>query len=268
MSGALRRTGALLSVQLKASAMLALAYRLDFVLDLVIGLFWTVAAVLPLFVVYGGPASRGVPGWSFGETLLVVGCFITLQAVIDGAISPSLSSVLDHVRKGTLDFVLLKPHDAQVLVSTARFHLWRAAGLVHAAIVFALAFRELGQGPSLLGVLQALALLVLATSMLYSSWLLIVSVSFYAVKVDNLSTLFTSIFDAARWPASVFRGVFRLIFTFVIPLVVMTTLPAEALLGRLPWSSLGASTLGAAAFAGVARAVWLSSLRRYTSAGG
>jgi ABC-2 type transport system permease protein len=29
--------------------------------------------------------------------------------------------VMDHIRKGTLDFVLLKPADAQFLVSTARF---------------------------------------------------------------------------------------------------------------------------------------------------
>lgn len=265
----MRRALELLKVQLKASVMLAVQYRLDFVLDLVIGLFWTVAAVLPLFVVYGGASSaQGVPGWSFGETLLVVGCFITLQAVIDGAISPSLSSVLDHVRKGTLDFVLLKPHDAQLLVSTARFQLWRAAGLIHASIVFGLGFRELGHGPSLLGVLEALLLLLVATALLYSLWLLIVSVSFYAVKVDNLSSLFTSIFDAARWPASVFRGVFRVVFTFVIPLVVMTTMPAEALLGRLPWTSLVGSIIGAGVFAVVARAVWLLSLRRYTSAGG
>ncbi|MBM4778305.1 MAG: ABC transporter permease [Archangiaceae bacterium] len=265
----MRRAFELLKVQLKASVMLAVQYRLDFVLDLVIGLFWTVAAVLPLFVVYGGSSSaQGVPGWTFGETLLVVGCFITLQAVIDGAISPSLSSVLDHVRKGTLDFVLLKPHDAQLLVSTARFQLWRAAGLIHAGIVFTLGFRELGHGPTVLGVAEALLLLLVATALLYSLWLLIVSVSFYAVKVDNLSSLFTSIFDAARWPASVFRGAFRIVFTFVIPLVVMTTLPAEALLGRLPWTSLVGSIVGAAVFAVVARAVWLLSLRRYTSAGG
>lgn len=265
----MRRAWELFKVQLKASVMLALQYRLDFVLDLVIGTFWTISAVLPLFIVYGaGAVKQGVPGWAFGETLLVVGCFITLQAVIDGAISPSLSSVLDHVRKGTLDFVLLKPHDAQLLVSTARFQLWRAAGLVHAAIVFGLAFRELGRGPTLVGVLEALLLFVIATALLYSLWLMIVSVSFYAVKVDNLSNLFTSIFDAARWPASVFRGVFRIVFTFVIPLVVMTTLPAEALLGRLPWTSLLASVVGAAAFAAVARWVWLTSLARYTSAGG
>lgn len=264
----MRRAWELLKVQLKASALLALQYRLDFVLDLVIGLFWTVSAVLPLFIVYGGTAKQGVPGWSFGETLVVVACFITLQAVIDGAISPSLTSVLDHVRKGTFDFVLLKPHDAQLLVSTARFQFWRAAGLVHAALVFGLAFRELGKVPTAAGVVTAALLLVMATALLYSLWLVIVSVSFFAVKVDNLSNLFASLFDAARWPKTVFRGVFRVAFTFVIPLVVMTTFPAEALLGRLSWTSLLGAVVGTLAFVLVARLVWLLSLRRYTSAGG
>ena len=258
----------LLGLQLRTSALLAAQYRFDFFVDAAISLFWTATAVVPLFVVYGEKSRPGIPGWSFGEALVVTACFILLQGVLDGAINPGLQAVIDHIRKGTLDFVLLKPHDAQILVSTARFQLWRVAGLVHASIVFGLAFRELGHGPSALGVAQALALLLIATSMLYSFWLLIVSVSFYAVKVDNLSSLFTSIFDAARWPATVFRGAFRIIFTFVIPLVVMTTLPADALLGRLAWTSVAASVAGAIAFAIVARGVWLISLRRYTSAGG
>ncbi len=53
------------------------------------------------------------------------------------------------------------------------------------------------------------------------------SAAFYVVKVDNLTYLFESIFDAARWPASVFRGVLRVVFTFVIPLALMTTYPAR-----------------------------------------
>ena len=73
------------------------------------------------------------------------------------------------------------------------------------------------------GVLQAILLAVLAIAVLYSLWILIVSLAFYVVKVDNLTYLFTSIFDAARWPATVFRGVLHLVFTFVIPLALMTT---------------------------------------------
>ncbi len=258
----------LFGLQFRTSALLAAQYRFDFFLDALIGLFWTAAAVMPLFVVYGDAKRPGIPGWSFGETLLVVACFITLQAVLDGAINPGLASVIDHIRKGTLDFVLLKPADAQFLVSTSRFQLWRVSGLLHASILFGFAFHELGRGPPVLGVLAALLLLAVATLLLYSLWILIVSAAFIVVKVDNLTYLFTSIFDAARWPSSVFRGAVKFFFTFVIPLTVMTTFPAEALLGRLELSTLAFSVLGSLAFAAVARAVWLQSIRHYTSAGG
>lgn len=258
----------LLWLQLRTSILLAAQYRWDFFLDAGIGLFWTATAIMPLFVVYGGASRAGVPGWSFGETLVVVGFFITLQAVLDGAINPGLQAVIDHIRKGTLDFVLLKPADAQFLVSTARFQLWRGAGLLHAALVFTVAFREIGRLPTAPGVLEALLLMGVAVALLYSLWILIISLAFIMVKVDNLTYLFTSIFDAARWPASVFRGPVRLVFTFVIPIAVMTTFPAEALLGRLEWRTLAWSIVGAAAFAAVARLVWLRSIARYTSAGG
>ncbi len=258
----------LLLLQLRTSVLLAAQYRFDFFLDAGIGLFWTATAIMPLFVVYGGSNRAGVPGWTFGETLLVVGFFITLQAVLDGAINPGLAAVIDHIRKGTLDFVLLKPADAQFLVSTARFQLWRGAGLIHAAIVFGIAFKEIGRLPSVGGVLTAMLLIVIATALLYSMWILIISLAFIVVKVDNLTYLFTSIFDAARWPSSVFRGPVKLIFTFVVPIAVMTTFPAEALLGRLEWERVAYSIVGAAAFATVARLVWLRSISRYTSAGG
>jgi ABC-2 type transport system permease protein len=261
----------LFMVQFRTSALLAAQYRWDFVIDGVLGLFWVIAATMPLFVVYGGVTDStrpGIPGWSFGETLLVVACFTTLQAVLDGAINPGLSAVVDHIRQGTLDFILLKPADSQFLVSTARFQLWRVSGLLHAGVVFGVAFYQIGHGPPVSGVFIALALLVIATMLLYSLWILIVSTAFIVVKVDNLTYLFTSIFDAARWPSSVFRGAMKFIFTFVVPLTVMTTFPAQALLDRLEWQTLAFSVLGSLLFVAAARAVWLRSIRFYTSAGG
>jgi ABC-2 type transport system permease protein len=99
-------------------------------------------------------------------------------------------------------------------------------------------------------------------------WILVVCAAFVVVKVDNLSYLFASIYDAARWPSSVFRGVTSLVFTFVIPLSVMTTYPALAILGRLE-ASRGIMALGlSAASLGIARLVWTYSVAKYTSAGG
>src|SRR5581483_10703958 len=73
------------------------------------GTFWATTAIAPLFIVYSGSGKRGIPGWSVEEALVVTGWFIVLQAILDGAINPGLQAVVDHIRKGTLDFVLLKP---------------------------------------------------------------------------------------------------------------------------------------------------------------
>src|SRR5689334_24502825 len=54
----------------------------------------------------------------------------------------------------------------------------------------------------------------------------------YTTLFRSLSYLFGSLFDAARWPITVFRGALRIVFTFVFPIALLTTYPAMALLGK------------------------------------
>lgn len=260
----MRRYFRLFAVQLRASALLAMQYRFDFLIDGALSLFWTGTALVPLFVIFG--ERRSVAGWSFGEALMVTGFFTLLQGVVEGAISPSLTNVVEHVRKGTLDFVLLKPADSQFLVSTSRFLPWRVTNLVSAVAIFFYGFHLLGRRPSIGPVALALLLAACAVVLLYSLWIATVSAAFYVVKVDNLTYLFNSVFDAARWPREVFRGLLSVLFTFVIPLAVMTTYPARALLGSVEPSSILVAAGMASLFAGVSRRIWRTAVGRYTSA--
>jgi ABC-2 type transport system permease protein len=260
----MRGYASLLAFQLRQSLALAMQYRLDFVVDGIVELFWALTSIVPLFVIYG--ARDTVAGWSFGEALMVTGFFTLLQAVLEGAISPSMTLVVEQIRRGTFDFVLLKPRDAQFLVSTARVQPWRAVNVVTAAVLFTVGFVQLGRVPAALDVVASLVLFGAATVILYSLWLVSVSVAFWVVKIDNLNFLFGAIFDAARWPSSVFRGVVRVVFTFVIPLAVMTTFPAEALLGRADAGKLAAGLFAAVLAFALSRAIWRRALARYTSA--
>jgi ABC-2 type transport system permease protein len=254
----------LLAVQLRASTAIAMQYRVEFLVRAVLALFWTLWSLVPILVVFG--RRETVAGWSFEEALVVVGWFTLVKGLLEGAVNPSLTTVVEHIRKGTLDFVLLKPADAQFLVSTARFEPSRVADVVGGLVIFAIAFHRMGRVPGPGDVAAAVALLAFAAAILYSLWILVISAAFFVVKIDNLSFLFVSIYDAARWPADVFTGGLRLFFTFVVPIAVLTTFPAEALLGRLgPVRILGIA-LGAAVFALLSRIVWQRSIARYTSA--
>jgi len=259
-----RRYLRLLRTQLRVSATLAMQYRTDFVLKGVMALFWIGITLTPLLVVFSHRTK--VAGWSYPEALVVLGCFSLLKAVLEGGVSPSLTAVVEGVRTGSLDFVLLKPADAQFLVSTARFEPWRVVDVFGAFAIFAYAFSLLGRWPAVSDLLVAATLLVMATLLLYSIWILVVSASFWVVRVDNLSYLFGSIFDAARWPVSMFPSVLRVVFTVVFPLALMTTYPAKALIGGLTAATAALALMGGTAFAVAARLVWLRAVRFYTSA--
>jgi ABC-2 type transport system permease protein len=259
-----RRYLRLLAIQLRASFAVSVQYRVEFLGEGLLALFWAFWSLVPLLVLYGHRPE--VAGWRFEEALVVIGWFTLMKGVLEGAVNPSLQSVVEHIRKGTLDFVLLKPADAQFLVSTAKFEPWRVVDVLGALVVFAVAFHRLGRVPAAGHVLAALALLAGAACTIYSLWILVISAAFFVVKVDNLAFLFSSIFDAARWPVSVFRGAWRIVFTFVVPLALMTTYPALALLGRLDGRTALSALAGALAFAVVARAVWTRSIGHYTSA--
>jgi ABC-2 type transport system permease protein len=254
----------LFAVQFRASAALALQYRVEFVGEMVLAFFWVGWSLVPILVVFGH--RDGVAGWSYEEALVVLGWFSLVKGILEGAVNPSLTTVVEHIRKGTLDFVLLKPADAQFLVSTARFKPARIADVLGAFVIFAVAFHRMGRAPHAADVLASAALLAVAALTLYSLWILVISAAFYVVRVDNLSYLFSSIYDAARWPASVFRGAWRLVFTFVVPLALMTTYPALALLGRLEVTTALAALAGSIAFAAFSRVVWTRSIGHYTSA--
>jgi ABC-2 type transport system permease protein len=254
----------LLGIGLRVSISLGAQYRWNFLVDGLVSILWTALGLVPLYVAFH--ARPELQGWTYATALVVVGWFTLLKGVLDGAVNPSLLTVVAQIRQGTLDFVLLKPADAQFLVSTARFEPWKGLDGVAALGIFAWAFHLLGRAPEPLHVLASLGLLACATLVLYSIWILVIAAAFWVVRLDNLAYLFNSIFDFARWPVSVFRGALRVVFTFVIPLGVMTTYPAEALLGTLSLRAALLSLGGALAFAAASRVVWTRAIGRYTSA--
>jgi ABC-2 type transport system permease protein len=254
----------LLALSLRISLTTGMQYRWNFVIDGLVSILWTALGLVPLYVAF--QARPELHGWTFATALVVVGWFSMLKGILDGAINPSLIAVVDQIRQGTLDFVLLKPADAQFLVSTAKFEPWKVLDGVAALAIFTWAFHLLGRTPGALDVLASLALLACAALVLYSIWILVIAAAFWVVRLDNLAYLFNSVFDFARWPVSVFRGALRVVFTFVIPLGIMTTYPAEALLGTLSLRTALLSAAGALTFAFVSRVIWRRALGRYTSA--
>ena len=254
----------LLATQIRVSLALGMQYRWEFLLDGGLTVLWTLVGLVPLYIAFEGRPP--VEGWTFDRALVVVGWFTLLKGVLDGAVNPSLLRVVEQIRQGTLDFTLLKPADAQFLVSTAKFEPWKVIDAAAAAAIFAYAFARLGRAPAPSDLALSLGLLAAATLVLYSFWILVISAAFWVVRLDNLAYLFNSLFDFARWPVTIFKGVWRIVFTVIVPLALMTTYPALAMLGALGADTFALIVLGSVTFAALARAIWRRAIAHYTSA--
>jgi ABC-2 type transport system permease protein len=196
----------------------------------------------------------------------VIAWFVMIRGILEGAINPSLVDVVERLRTGSFDYVLLKPADAQFLVSTSRFVPWHVVDVLGGVGLMVWAFSELGRAPAAVDIAAGAGLLVAAVVAMYSLWILIVCAAFWVVRLDNLAYLLSAVFDAARWPIQVFRGAWRILFTFVIPLALMTTYPAMAVLGTLEPATALACLGGAAAMLLISRLAWRRALGNYTSA--
>jgi ABC-2 type transport system permease protein len=78
--------------------------------------------------------------------------------------------------------------------------------------------------------------------------------------------LFNALFQMARYPVGLYPGWLRLVLTWIVPVGVMTTVPAQALSGTASTGVLLGSVALAAAFFAGATVLFRTGLRRYASA--
>lgn len=254
----------LVAIQLRISLASAMAYRANFLIEGVMAAAWLGLTLLPLVVLYG--ARSNVNGWDLSAALVVMAYFTGLRAVLEGVISPSLVDLVERIRNGSFDYVLLKPVDAQAMISASRYEPWKAFDLVGAIVLIVYAFYRRGAAPSATEILLGIVLFVVGALAMYSIWIVCAAASFWVGRLDNLMYLLGAIFDTGRWPVMVLPGIWRFIFTFVIPIAVMTTFPAMALLGTLEGSAAIATIGGTLALLVISRLVWRGAIRSYTSA--
>ncbi|MFZ9230071.1 MAG: ABC transporter permease [Prochlorococcaceae cyanobacterium] len=246
----------------------ALAGQLEYQLNVLIELLaaaLNLAGSLFILSLFFGPG-RSLGGWSWQQALVVQGVYTLLDGVATTWLRPNLGAIVTHVREGTLDFVLLKPIDSQFWLSLRNL---APAGFSELALglgLIAWAAHKAGasMGPAAAGL--ALLLLAAGVLILYALWFVLAATSIWFVKTWNATEVLRAALTAGRFPASAYPPGLRLVFTVVLPITFLTTVPAEAILGRasVPWAS---ASLGVAALSfTISRRFWRFALRHYTSA--
>jgi len=254
----------LLATFVRVGVLGELAYRANFFFQLLESLIELGTALAGLAIVFSYTASLG--GWRPDEVVALVGVYFLAGGCIRLLIQPSMQQLIESVRDGTLDFILTKPEDAQVLASIQRVEIWKVADVALGLAVIGVALVRMGSRIDAVRALQFAAALVAGGVIVYSFWLILATLAFWFVRVENILVIFQSMYDAGRWPVGLYPGWLRFALTFLVPVTFAVTVPAEALAGRLGWLTLlGAGGLAVGLFV-ASRLLWRAGLRHYSGA--
>jgi len=241
-----------------------LAYRVNFVVRLFQSLVELGTALAGLAIVFSYTDNLG--GWGPDEIVALVGVYFLVGGVIGLFIQPSMEAFIESIREGTLDFTLTKPEDGQLLISIQDVEIWELIDILLGFGVLSVALVRLGERIGA-GEAAAFAVMLLAGgAIVYSFWLILASLSFWFVRVENILVIFQSMYEAGRWPISLYPGWLRFGLTFLVPVAFATTVPAEALTGRLDTPTLLGALALAAALLVASRLFWRTGVRHYSGA--
>ncbi|MDO8578064.1 MAG: ABC-2 family transporter protein [Dehalococcoidales bacterium] len=240
------------------------AYRINFFIQLF-------QSLLNLGMTLGGLAiifnyTNLLGGWQPDEVLALVGVYFLISGIIGLLIRPGMEDFIESVRDGTFDFDLTKPVDAQVLVSMQRLDIFEIQNILLGLGVLIYSLLRLGADIGALQVAEFLLMLVTGGVVIYSYFMILSTLSFWFVRVENILEIFRSMYEAGRWPVSLYPGWLRYGLTFIVPIAFATTIPAEAITGRLNWQTLLLSVALAVVLFVFARVFWKIGLKHYSGA--
>jgi len=217
----------------KISAQAEMAYRANFFIRLLYSVLNVVTGLFSLVVIFNQVES--IKGWDLPSALVLLGIYLLLGALRSLFMGPSLESVAGmdgEIWTGTFDFTLLRPVNKQFMISFRYWRIFALIDLIFALGVLVYAIVLLGTPLSILTLIRFLATLTAGILLLYAALLAFSSLVFW-----NSGFLFTwvinDLFQLARYPVGIYPNWLRLILTWIIPVGLMTTIPAQALAGTL-----------------------------------
>jgi ABC-2 type transport system permease protein len=249
----------------KNSVAREMGFKSNFILWIIVELLWFALQLAFFNVIYSHTDS--IAGWTRWEVVLLVGASHFIQQIFQAFFLTNCVAISELVRTGKLDFMLLLPVNTRFLVSVRQVDLGGFVNATSALGVVAFALHKLHITPSLQQIAGFLMLAICGIFLHYSLMMILSATAFFTVRAQGIVWGYYNMFNLARMPDTAFRGLFRAMFTFVLPVTLVSNVPARTLLAKLGSPGPILMLLGiTATWFVLSELFWRFSLRRYTSA--
>src|SRR5262245_41301836 len=261
----LKRYAGIYAALWKNSVTRELMFKSNFLMWIVVELLWFALQLSFMSVLY--LHTERIGSWTKWQVVLLIGASHLIQQLFQAFFLINCTNLSELVRTGKLDFLLLLPINTRFVVSLRQVDLGAFVNACFAIAVMGYGARQLHLAPTPWQVLGFLSLAATGVLIHYSLMFLLAAISFWTVRAQGIVWGYYNLFNIARLPDEAFRGVFRAVFTFAVPMLLVSNVPVRVL-ADLPSSPLQILLLlGMGVFCfGISAWGWRAAMRHYTSA--
>ena len=249
----------------KNSVTREMSFKGNFLLWIVVELLWFGLQLCFISVLYSQTDNIG--SWTKWQVILLVGASNFIQQLYQAFFLTNCTNLSELVRTGKMDFFLLLPVNTRFLVSLRVVDLGAFVNALFAVCVMTFAALKLNLHPSVGQLAGFAALCAVGILIHYSLMFILATICFWTVRAQGIVWGYYNLFNIARMPDEAFRGAFKAVFTFALPVLLVSNVPTRVLADKISSPEMWLLLLAVgAAWAGISEWFWRISVRRYTSA--
>jgi ABC-2 type transport system permease protein len=253
-------------IMLRNSLIREMSFKANFILWMVVEVLWFLGQIVFFSIIFGSIDQIG--DWTKWEVVLLVGTHQIIAQLFQAFFFVNVANIPELVRTGKLDSLLALPIDSQFAVSSKQFGLDSIINACLGAVVVIISLVQLHFVPHVVHVVLYLVALGFGVAIHYSIMLTLAAISFWIVRAQGLVYGYFNFLNIARYPDVIYPRLFRFIFSWLIPVVIVANIPARVLikpLGHPLWLMFHLIVAASIAF-WLSRLFWRFALRHYSSA--
>jgi len=247
----------------KASFIADLEYRMNFFSRILTDIFWYIAQIATFEVIYQHTPKIG--DWNLPQMRVFLGLVFVIDALYMIVFHDNMDNFPEKVRKGDLDLLLTKPVNSQFMIS-----LQKAACAIFGNLVLALAWLTYSlmalDSFNILRLLWLVVLIPCSIIVIYVLRFTFAASALIFTRSENLQFLWYQIYRVGMRPDSMYFPWFKWMILTVIPVGVIVSIPARALLDPPNYAILIWPMILSPILLYLSNRFWKYSLKFYSSA--
>lgn len=243
-----------------------LIYRLNGLLVGLAPVFWLGTMIVFLKVIYG--SIKMVGGWSYTESLLLLGVHEILFSISWIFFNKNLRSLGDQVNRGTFDGMLLSPVKTWFTVSFCQISFEDIFSLISSLLLFIYALIQVQTAISLANLIGFVIIFTIGLTLCYLINLILATFNLFMIDASLFNEWLGEASEFSRYPADIYPTFLKTALTWFIPILFFAYIPTAFLLGKIGIEYLLYGVIITIIFAFIARRFWYSALKKYSSASG